>query len=127
MAPNTGQLSSYLNRCFLVIGFYKACLHPGTDLYMQSFSHKRAVLTCFQLQKSHWDSCFLLQATQSKIPKPSTPSQIVHICRNSDRRNLIPTVATENQKTLLQGKECPGYRNGMKPLKKMVNYGMFCA
>ena len=59
MAPNTGQLSSYLNGCFLVIGFYKACLHPGTDLYMQSFSHKRAVLTCFQLQKSHWDSYFL--------------------------------------------------------------------
>lgn len=52
---------------------------------------------------------------------------MMHTCVNNDRRNCIPTVATANQKTLLRGKEHSGYRNGMKPLKKMVNYGMFCA
>lgn len=57
----------------------------------------------------------------------SHPSQMMHTCVNNDRRNCIPTVATANQKTLLRGKEHSGYRNGMKPLKKMVNYGMFCA
>lgn len=67
MAPNTGQpaflIFKWVSFLLSVTGFYKTCVHLGPEYICSTkILHERAILKCFHLCKSHWESYFLLQA-----------------------------------------------------------------